>query len=66
MLWSVGKNVVKKIFPPVATLMTCLLVVRLRLKPRMGPAGFSGGDQWMSTLSPDTLSILSMKGLDGT
>lgn len=32
----------------------------------MGPPGFSGGDQWTSTLSPDTLSTLSMEGLDGT
>lgn len=57
---------VKKTFPLVATLMTCLLVVRLRLKPKMGPPGFSGEDQWTSTLSPDRLSTLPMKGLDGT
>ncbi len=56
----------KNTFPPVATLMTCLLDVRLRLKPKMGPPGFSGRDQRTSTLSPDMLSILSMDGLEAT
>ncbi len=38
----------------------------IEVEAQDGSSWFSGRDQRTSTLSPDTLSILSMDGLEGT